>query len=164
MDMPDRELDALVSEKVMGLHIYSHTWPCGYEPECGCYEAASIGASREYAWHNENGPVFIDQDCDGDIPWLEPVPFYSTDIATAWQVVEKMTEHVELEYDFEWQGPIFKPSHDYLTSEGFPLGTTCWYVYIEKAGYREWVCADSAPRAICLAALKALGVEVDDGR
>ena|SRR3990167_5839708 len=156
MDMPDRELDALVSEKVMGLHIYSHTWPCGYEPECGCYEAASIGASREYAWHNENGPVFIDQDCDGDIPWLEPVPFYSTDIAAAWRVVEKLQESGLTLHLFREPTGVWK--HTNWQAEFYHLDIPVTEREIVEA------ISPTVARAICLAALKALGVEVDDGR
>lgn len=63
---------------------------------------------------------------------------------------------------YSWDGPRFKPETRYLTQEGFPLGTECWYVMIEVDGRREFVCVggrepESRRRAICVAALKSVG-------
>jgi hypothetical protein len=84
----------------------------------------------------------------------EDVPHYSTDIAAAWLAVLLMVSRMG--YDnigFAWQGPLFKPEHHYLTREGYPLGTTCWFVRIECDGYIKNVCADTPALAICRAAL-----------
>lgn len=93
---PGRKLDALVAEKIMGLRVVAHDWPCGRDPEFGDYEAASFWEEEM----EERGPVYVPE--DGSWPpkylldvkahyaYVEPVPFYSTDIAAAWQVVEKM--------------------------------------------------------------------------
>jgi hypothetical protein len=87
----------------------------------------------------------------------ETIPPYSTDIAAAWEVVEKMVSRMGYgDLHFLWEGPIFKPEDKYLTAEGYPLGTTCWYIRLENAGRRHIICAPTAPHAICLAALRAL--------
>lgn len=92
----------------------------------------------------------------------DPVPPFSTDIAAAWLVVETMIAEMERTiYELgglKWDGPRYKPSDHYLTHEGYPLGTTCWYVMIERwgRGGRHFICADTAPLAIGRAALAAL--------
>jgi hypothetical protein len=123
-----RELDAWIAEHVMG---WSDFWEgegyvMGYPPN-----EQAMGIDGERA----------------------PVPPYSTDIAAAWQVVERMT--ARMGYDdphFDWVGPLFKPEHRYLTEEGYPLGTTCWFVRVEDRGFIHHVCADTPELAICLAA------------
>lgn len=88
-------------------------------------------------------------DCDGphgsDTPHSDDfirhsIKSYSTDISAAWEVVEK-----------------FKSENKSVTVDGG--------LYVD--GYRfsaemghSWTIADSAPMAICLAALKSVGVEV----
>jgi hypothetical protein len=52
---------------------------------------------------------------------------------------------------FQWSGPKFKPEHHYLTHEGYPLGTVCWYVSTEWQGERKWHCAETAAEAVRLA-------------
>lgn len=76
-------------------------------------------------------------------PW-RPLPYYSTDIAAAWEVVEKMREESVYSFIDNTQSPGGK----YF----------CSMVTIDKgmAGAR----AATAPHAICLAALRAKGVEV----
>lgn len=74
----------------------------------------------------------------------------------AWKIVEKMVSRMGYQnLDFEWRGPLFKPEHHYLTSEGYPLGTTCWYILLECNGIHYTVCAKTPQNAICMAALKA---------
>lgn len=106
--MTDRKLDALVAEKVMGMKFY---------------EARPMFASDLYT--DERG-VIVD------------LPFYSTNIAAAWGVVEK------------------------LRDIAYPFSMDCdhkgrWFVH---GANEDCLGFDySAPRAICLAALKAIGVE-----
>lgn len=89
---------------------------------------------------------------------------FSGDIAAAWKVVKCMATRMGYDSpEFSWQGPLFKPEHRYLTQEGYPLGTTCWYVIIEIDGRRDFVCASTPEHAICLAALKVVGMESIDG-
>lgn len=85
-------------------------------------------------------------------PWWEnepdeeepahPLPRYSLDIAAAWQVVEKMRER-----------PVYvvvEPHPDYWRAVVYDEN---WYFVVSEH-------ADTAPFAICLAALRAVGVEV----
>ena len=75
----------------------------------------------------------------------EPEPF-STSIEAAWEVVEKLTMHsIQIRIN----------KHD-------ASDITWWEVYIHRdfTGEEYRAYADTASRAICLAALKAVGVEV----
>jgi hypothetical protein len=72
--------------------------------------------------------------------WSKPeVPSYTTDISAAWEVVEKMDEWIVQR----------ARDGDYWVTVRFGES---WYL-------SGWV--KSAPEAICLAALKAVGVDVD---
>lgn len=53
----------------------------------------------------------------------------------------------------------FKDVEHYLTAEGYPLGTTCWYVSVEAGGWRDTCCADWPWEALRIAAdfLEAVG-------
>ncbi len=104
-----RELDAEISEKVFGLKVVSRDWPCGYDPECGVYGATHfmppIGG-----WFDERGPIIAsdeegwppqpswEEDLGDSVPkdevsaYVEPVPFYSINIADADKVIEKLVE------------------------------------------------------------------------
>ena len=105
-----RELDALVAEKVMG-------WVWGIDDERLQY-LVPAGAQLT----------------------RPPLPHYSTLIADAWQVVEKI-------------GFMNLAFGD--TSDQHPNVTVRFWG--EKAGQSCYVEADTAPEAICLAALKAVG-------
>ena len=117
-----RELDALVAEKVMG-------------------------------WER-----IVMKDKPGAVSWPHPpkgfdvnhnrwsiIPHYSTDIAAAWEVVEKLAPEFEwiLENDVKdggWSAIIYKWEGTSVVSS--PIGRSD---------------ADTAPHAICLAALAAVG-------
>jgi len=99
---PGRELDALVAEKVMG-----------WAPE---YPGGWLHPPRNHP----NRKKYLDHD---GCSVLQP---YSTDIAAAWEVVEKIEYNLELIEDEEWIASFF--------------------------GVRAF--GKSAPHAICLAALK----------
>lgn len=109
-----REIDALVAEKVMGL------W--GF---CKC--DGEIGFTR-----HPTRDRFECIDCGG---WLGEN--YSTDIAAAWEVVEKLSTWP---WCFTRSGETFK----------FDLG---------YEGERYYAVAETPAMAICLAALKAKGVD-----
>jgi hypothetical protein len=144
MDMSDRELDALVAEEVM-----EWRWRAFKSDRNAPKWAKDIYPpdAIELEWPDEPGAPPL-----AELPYLRSahyldMPHYSSDIAAAWQVVEKMREN--------WFIAIS------TTIEGG------WMVIIRRHGYSntlEVTSIDSAPRAICLAVLKALGVEVDDGR
>lgn len=106
---PGRELDALIAERVMGLERV--TTPGGF----------TVG------WRPK-----------GINLGAAPLDSYSTDIAAAWQVVEKLKwAEPELQWNDEEQ---------------------CWYLFLAKCSPEQIAPSSaSAPHAICLAALKAVG-------
>jgi hypothetical protein len=103
---------------------------------------ASLPEARD-----EGSGVMVSSLSEGDLYFWDrferewsPVPKYSTDIAVAWEVVVKIREMKPVDFNLFWNGEIayaeFKPINDN-----------------RKIG-------DTAPHAICLAALEACGVEV----
>lgn len=45
------------------------------------------------------------------------------------------------------EGPYFKDEESYLTNEGYPLGTTCWYYVVAAFGRIEFMCAKTEHEA-----------------
>lgn len=41
------------------------------------------------------------------------------------------------------KGPEFKSESEYLTQEGYPLGTTCFFYVVVIDGYRKFCCGDT---------------------
>lgn len=85
------------------------------------------------------------------------VPNYSTDIAAAWQVVEKMRE-IACQVDVTSHG-----EHEVVLAHG----VVCYIHGFNEDFWREGMLdadysavADTAPMAICLAALRAINVEL----
>lgn len=114
-----RELDALVAERVMGLTSFKHD---GYDGEC---------AKCGFEWDpHRGGPGTA-------CPIPDP---YSTDIAAAWEVVEKLCA----------SGKGFTLEHP-----GFSPGTPDIHVFA-SFGMSPYMVAETAPLAICRAALKAV--------
>jgi Phage ABA sandwich domain len=109
---PGRELDLLVAEKVMGLTIDSAMCYPANKEECDIFR---------------NGAFY------------KVCPYYSIDITTAWEVVEKIKESNDPFY-------LSFYDHKYL----------CQF-----AKDKDHAIADTAPHAICLAALKAKGVDIN---
>lgn len=72
-----------------------------------------------------------------------PIPDYTTSVSDAWRVVQQM-------------------QHDYwrLRLVGMPKGEWMARFWKYDTGEAEKAVADTAPMAICLAALEAKGVEV----
>ena len=128
-----RELDALIAEKVMGLTRHDES-----------YVAEGVGKVLRFVWRDGCG------DCvySGDMF----LPHYSTNIADAWEVVEKLGR---------WRGFDFMlvmPDPE----QTFHLHTyeAGWYEATNDGPERRVVSdADTAPLAICLAALKAVSQE-----
>lgn len=129
---PGRELDALVAEKVMG-------WNRDHE-------------KRKLSYYY--GDDLYAQDLITKLTDVE-IPSYSTDIAAAWEVVER-----------------FQEEHGLLMFlRANPNGT--YEISLECNGvcrddWKDAACEfygsssglDSAPHAICLAALKAVGAKI----
>jgi hypothetical protein len=42
---------------------------------------------------------------------------------------------------------MFKDENHYLTAEGYPLGTTCWYYRAEVNGFIQRCCAETKNEA-----------------
>lgn len=123
-----RALDALVAEQVMG-------W-----------------TPTEY-WC-DNQPVRGLVPPDGGLRDVNRYPAYSSDLAAAWEVVEKMVER-------EW--------HPRITGR-FSGPTDPWHVGFTARNCSGWngrpdhtaSHPDSLPTAICLAALKALHIPLPE--
>ena len=116
-DLPaGRELDALIAEKVM--HLFSE----------------ELGHNCD---HHNYGPQMHCEACDRDTVNCQ-IPPYSTSIAAAWEVVEK----------------VLYPRGWYLVPMPKTDGKD-WGVF-EGDDLFEVAIGDSAPHAICLAALKAV--------
>jgi len=147
-ELTPEQRDRLVAEKVMGWEAKECNGAIGEKPNSPdgwyCLECGYDGGWGSSTKH-EGMP-----------------PHYSTEMNDTWKLVEKMTSRMGYQdITFEWHGPLFKPEHNYLTQEGYPLGTTCWYVIIVHDGLREFICADTPQESICKAALKAVGVELE---
>ena len=145
-----RELDALIAEKVMGWKLFRVGY-CGTDdetPEQGKYEKALDRAGFDsvgwYVW--TGGKVVLWED------GFTKEHCFSTNIADAWEVVEKLGR---------WRGFDFMlvmPDPE----QTFHLHTyeAGWYEATNDGPERRVVSdADTAPLAICLAALKAVSQE-----
>ncbi len=137
-----RALDAAVAERVMGLAIADHNWPCGRDPESGAYVAApSPEEAQELSWfYCERGPI---QMCPRGC--REPIPFYSRDIADAWLVHQRMIANWERLWDYA------REINTLVGSRG-----------IRKIDVTMGLLQALTPELICRAALAAMGGR-DDG-
>jgi hypothetical protein len=127
-ELSDRELDALVAEKVMGFDVriaseYESVFMCCAMGNCGKRDYLSEGDRYVYKEMPDHQPE-----------WL--LPHYSTDISAAMEVVEKMREREFLPCLWAAQMWIV----EFWEGEKLVSGDS----------------GDSLPRAICLAALKAI--------
>ena len=124
-----RELDALVAEKVMGLS------PCHFAMR------GAIGMNTVWQCQHADQTPDFSRNCFDATGELGPHR-YSTAIAAAWEVVEKF-QHDGWAVEVDWC-----PAHE----QG-----PCWFSELSKTGpdyYRDH--ADTAPLAICFAALEAI--------
>jgi len=136
-----RELDAVVAEKVMGFRW--EEWQTGR----GLYDQEGVKRGKRF---HTNRLVFEEVPTMGveAVP-TRPLPHYSTDIAAAWEVVER--------FRVEPIGPrmVIVGCYD---SAG--LGNNGIGCEIKDGVGGSWQAfADTAPLAICRAALQAVGVE-----
>ncbi len=140
--MTDRELDALVAEKVMGWKLVRHK---GGE-SCQSGRCGSHG-SAEDGWECFHRP-------SGETGWASDSPF-SADIAAAFLVVEAMRAKGFVCAYFAMIG-----NGEMAVQVGADPNVFGWSAQFTRGAMAaEYVVqADSLPRAICLAALRALGV------
>lgn len=114
MGLSGRELDAAVAESLMGLRVVDRDWPCGREPECGCYEAALCREDEDAGdgWWTDRGPVYAERDggwppepfdrFNGTVVMaaiVQPVPFYSSDASEADAVAKRVLSRGEWAQD-----------------------------------------------------------------
>lgn len=133
---PGRELDALIAEKVMGLNVIEE-WV--FETRSAACPDGNYGC---LVMHYEQVPI-------------KPKS-YSTAISAAWEVVEKLSSG-----DLSGYGnrPIELCLKNYTKH---PVWCEFWLTD-DNAGDDEsvWIAqGETAPHAICLAALKAVGEEI----
>jgi hypothetical protein len=149
-----RELDALVAEKVMGLGVSAGVWTDTKKNDYGLTETA---------WTRTVGVLDSDKHGVGYhhevVTTYEAVNHYSTDIAAAWEVVDAICIPAP---EGCWTGPTFQLNHDKSEPEA-----TQWQAIFSNLdsldGVKSWsgeqftdVHADTAPLAICRAALLAV--------
>jgi DnaJ-class molecular chaperone len=128
-----REIDRLVEKHIMNEK--------GIKRE-DCVSCGGLGRIRLH-------PDFCEEcsRCNGSGK-IKIIPFYSTDLVRAWQVVEKMKEA---------RFSIRKRFIDELQREVTPEETKNRGNLIDAG----WMIFFLTPKAICVAALKAVGVEVE---
>lgn len=118
---PGRELDALVAEKVMGLSYYP-VW------------------TNSYGQHVPH--AVFDKGVKQNVVTCGYLKPYSTDIAAAWEVVEKFNGL-------------------YIGESESDPGRH-WWQFVDSNEQDSYIGAEgkTAPHAICLAALKAVGHDI----
>jgi hypothetical protein len=131
--MTSRELDVLVAEHVMGLNPIRN-------------DGSWVFTSRR-EWVPDGDYYFEGVDSEG-YHVTDEVPAYSTDIADAWLVFMRFADTYKV------------LSHVQLMSLGWTLGQPL--VWRCTIGATNTATADTAPMAICLAALKCVDVEVPE--
>jgi hypothetical protein len=129
-----RELDALVAEKVMGLKV-GHAKIKRKESDYGCALFINDATGEDCT-----GVLFEGKEVAGRYE----IPPYSTDIAAAWEVLMTFIKS-------GCAGSVWGDGHS-----GYGAMVT------SDKGRFEVDCVESAPLAVCLAALKAVGVEVTE--
>lgn len=132
---PGHDLDSLIAEKVMGFEVIPLVNQEGVT--FGPYKIRYVKT-----WYRE-----LDNQSFND----ETLPKYSTDIPATWEVVEKL---ISMDYmvDIQTHTKFHQVQLDKLVGETDKGG-------IWQGG--ESVDGESTPHAICLAALKAVGVKID---
>lgn len=162
-----RELDALVAELALGFRW--EEWQTGR----GLYDQENIKRGKRF--HN-NKLAFEEVPPMGqEAVSTRPLPHYSTDIASAWAVVHEMRRR-GFDFKMEQSG-----AHHYVGSNGrftvfnekTMVSFTChnavcseekgpgvdWHGAAGGNGHGAELEAETAPLAICRAALKALGAD-----
>jgi len=144
-----KDVDVQIA-KILGLEIVCMDWPCGYDPECGVFHATPckgwVRASPDYELY----PVYLPKGGHGIWPpervegasgsepeenlWIanvEPVPHYSTDLASAIAAMEWVWQHrpwasiyrIEGGYGIDTDMPPWEDNHC-VYAETLPL-TIC---------------------------------------
>ena len=131
-----RELDALVAEKVMGIELCHHEL---HETRPTCKYCHLNKGFWQPKWGR-----------------IEPPRHYSTDIAAAWEIVERLCN-----WDVDDNMLVLKGQGPDLEKKKWPNGEAAEWWEAEIGGTWGKVVskAETAPHAICLAALKAKEID-----
>jgi hypothetical protein len=138
-----RELDVLIAEKVMGwqwLRMDLQRWPDS--------EGHAWGSMRSLRPDESNGvwtlPALLDMPIHFD---ASHIPLYSTDIAAAWLVVERLEQITNCYVEVGW-----------CNAEHGPQRRAWCFVaeYGNDGSNMGEAYEDTAPMAICLAGLRAV--------
>ena len=155
-----RELDALIAEKVFGL-IQRRIVPEWLGREVWLFSHPAYPDEVMYSWDEPSGNAMMYQDGKtAESGTAQVLPPYSDDIAAVWEVVEKMRPHAL---------HLFAPGA--LVNDEFGEYTASWmaqFIMWSKPNggddamlpgnwYGSPAFAETAPLAICLAALNAVG-------
>lgn len=138
------ETNARVAVEVMGLELESrdsHTW--GKQVDVADYHLGRACGHCGDFWLECCDP-------EPETPCETPVRSYGTDIRAAWEVVEKMASD-GWTLDLQWKGEGREFSH---TAEAY------FSRWVDADPQGHHATADTAPMAICLAALQAVTQEV----
>lgn len=120
-----REIDALVAEKVMGKEVTPNV--SGFDGRCGWRDDYGFTRSR----YPRNPPYHFGAALKESNANYNRVPFYSTSISAAWEVVEKMGEE-----------------------------NKTWIMFDNVIGHLTAYDAKEAACQICYAALTSVGVAI----
>lgn len=129
-----RDLDALIAEKVMGyVWSRSETAPAGWAGPNGDLLAP-------WRWLVRSGSRGYVPVIGGESRFIDNLRHFSTDIRAAWEVVELLNRKGR------WPQIQYGPNED---------GFESWHVELVNPCDVK-IAAETAPLAICLAALKAV--------
>jgi hypothetical protein len=135
-----KELDALIAEKIMGLVKVPYNDPTRFyylEAE----SCPTCGYDGKFWDANQNS---------------YEIPPYSTVIASAWEVVEQMHSHAKPVLE------LFAPQQDYSNEKWRARFSRKWW--LDGSGYDHTEEGDTAPEAICKAALAFFDPDYADPR
>lgn len=134
-NLTDEQIDALVAERVFNLVRVDES-----------YHHDTLGSCKRVVWRNQIGVCMFTGDCF--------LPKYSTDIAAAWEVVEKM-KTLGFCIGLRWENRLCggNPLVEFDREANYTGHNPG-----ERNNQHDHGDADAktAPRAICIAALKAL--------
>ncbi len=124
-----QDLDILIATKIMGLIVVK----------------TKSGSKRGGYYYTIGAPHW--DDFAGDMQLSNPVPHYSTDLNTAWEVVDKL---FDLQFDLSLEY--------YLDADNKRMARVDFaHMSKQELSYLEF--SESVPHAICLAALITLGAK-----
>lgn len=139
---PSRQLDALIAEKIIGLK--------------SCNDDSQVFDNElgYYMWHKDWSRC-------GHKPYTcfyktSPEP-YSSNIGCAWKIIDKMkdNDNKSTSYGYAWNVELI-----YMASDKGP--DESWSCILHGPNNYQEGLASTAPLAICLAALKAMEVKLEN--